>query len=246
MKYALTMKTLFFRPPSFFFFVLTVLLGCSDDNPEAGCYQVDNRRIVETVNEISGIVFWECNGYGIEPSVRLNDNPLGILSPCNLEEEFRQDGQRVVFSGHIYESFGFENICADFFEVTDIKINTTAPTLDDLVGFWQLSHYETAEGRIEPPNDDKPVYWRLKYNGTMNGMAGNNFLETGQYNLDSSLLTLMYGVTEIASTEWEEQYYDAIRNTSNGQAFVIPYSLEEDELVLSYLNDETMHFVRKP
>ncbi|MEM1258099.1 MAG: hypothetical protein AAGH81_06190 [Bacteroidota bacterium] len=228
------------------FFVLIALLGCSNDDSEPGCYQEDNRRIMETVNEISGIVFSGCNGYSIEPSVRLNDNPLGILSPCNLDEEFQQDGQRVVFSGHIYESFDLEDICADFFEVTDIKIDTATPTSDDLVGFWQLSYYETTEGRIEPPNGDKPVYWRLKYNGLMNGMAGNNFLEPGQYSLDNGLLTLIYGVTEIASTEWEERYYDAIRNTSNGQAFVIPYSLEEGELVLNYLNSDTMHFILKP
>ncbi len=206
----------------------------------------DNRRIVETVTEISGIIFRECNGYIIEPSIPLNNNPIGILSPCNLDQEFQQDGLRIIFSGHIYESFDTENICADFFEVTDITLDTTTPTSDDLVGFWQLSHYETADGRIDPPNDDKPVYWRLKYNGTMNGMAGNNFIESGQYDLDGGILTLSYGVTEIASTEWEERYYGALQNTINGEAFRIPYILEDGELILNYRNDDTMHFVLKP
>jgi hypothetical protein len=223
------------------------MIGCSDDDPEPSCFQEENRRIVETVSNVQGIVFLGCiDNYILHPSIRLNNNLSGILSPCNLSKEFQQDGLRVIFSGHIYESFDTEDICADYFEVTEIQIDTTAPSSDDLVGFWQLSHYQTPEGRIDPPNDDKPVYWRLKYNGTMNGMAGNNFLEAGQYGISDGFLTLTFGVTEVAATEWEERFYSAIAQTFNGEALVIPYSIENGELVLNYSDDDTMHFERKP
>lgn len=247
MKYILIVKPTFFRPPRFYLvFVLVWLLGCSNDDPETKCFEEDNRNIAETVTEISGIIFRECNGYIIEPSVRLNNNPIGILSPCNLNTEFQQDGLRIVFSGHIYESFETEDICADFFELIDIGIDTSTPTSENLVGFWQLSHYETAGGRIDPPNDGKPVYWRLKYNGTMNGMAGNNFIVAGQYGVSDGFLTLAFGITEISTTEWEERFYDAIAQSFDGNSLVMPYALDDNELVFSYADNETMHFERKP
>ncbi len=33
------------------------------------------------------------------------------------------EGLRVIFSGYVYESFVTEDICADFFEITEISIN---------------------------------------------------------------------------------------------------------------------------
>lgn len=100
-----------------------VLFSCSDDEPTAGCFQDEGRRIVTIVNNINGTVIFngDC-GYLIDPDERLDRNPTSVLFPCNLEIEFEIDGLKVNFSGFVYESFEFEDICADFFEITDIEI----------------------------------------------------------------------------------------------------------------------------
>lgn len=237
-------KVSFYAYTSYLLFILTTLVGCSEnDSAEDGaCFQDEGREIVEKVTDIPGVISFECvENYIIDPDIRLSNNPIGILFPCNLEKEFQVDGLQVVFSGYIYESFEFEDICADFFEITDIQLAAS-----DLVGTWQLAYYETAEGRVDPPNDNKPVYFDLKTDGTFDGMAGNNFLEAGQYSTADGQLNFTFGVTEIAGTAWEKMFYDSIVQTWNGEAFVMPYSLENNELVLFYTNDDTMHFVQVP
>ncbi|MEK6152535.1 hypothetical protein WIW50_04720 [Flavobacteriaceae bacterium 3-367] len=105
---------------------MVLFFGCSDDNPIPGCYQESGRRIVATVEKVNGtLVMNEVCGFIIDPDEQLDRNPIGILSPCNLSEEFEIDGVRVVFSGFIYESFETEDICADFFEITEIKMAET-------------------------------------------------------------------------------------------------------------------------
>ena len=112
------MSKLFSLPLCVFFF-----LSCSDDEPTPGCFQEEGRRIVSTVSNVNGFIdFREPCGFLIDPEQRLDQNLTALLSPCNLDEEFRSDGLRVEFSGFIYESFELEDICADFFEITDIKV----------------------------------------------------------------------------------------------------------------------------
>lgn len=109
-------------------FVLSLLFpiwffSCSNDGPTPGCFQEEGRRIVSTIRNINGVIdFREACNFIIDPEERLDENPTGLLFPCNLEEKLKSDGLRVKFSGFIYESFEFEDICADFFEITDIEI----------------------------------------------------------------------------------------------------------------------------
>ncbi|WP_422350834.1 hypothetical protein [Flagellimonas sp.] len=107
-------------------FSLGSISGCSNDDngPEPGCYQDDNRSIVNTVKNISGTIMEEEScGFVIKPDEALDKNPLGTLRPCNLDGTFQVDGTKVIFSGYIYESFETEDICADFFELIDIEIS---------------------------------------------------------------------------------------------------------------------------
>lgn len=106
---------------------LPLFLGCSDDEPSPVCFQEEGRRIVTVLTNESGTIRGLreefCSlFFTIDPDKEFNRNPVGILGACNFPEEFQVDGQRVLFSGFIYESFETEDICADFFEITEIEI----------------------------------------------------------------------------------------------------------------------------
>mgnify|MGYP005991125095 CR=1 FL=1 len=106
----------------------SVFSGCSDGDPEPGCYQEQNRKIIKTISNVVGTIrgsdSHSCsNDYIIELDEKLDGLPLGLLSPCNLSEEFHKNGMTVIFSGNVYESFETEDICADFFELTNIKLS---------------------------------------------------------------------------------------------------------------------------
>ena len=109
--------------------LLFTTFSCSnDDGPTPGCFQEDNRRIIEIVTDFSATIrgpeTHQCpRDYIIEPDERLPNNILRVLSPCNLEEDLQTDALRVRVSGFIYESFEDEDICADFFEITEISID---------------------------------------------------------------------------------------------------------------------------
>ena len=109
-------------------FILLIIIsqGCSDDDFSPGCYQEEGRRIVATITNEEGTINepgTSCpDQYIIEPDNKTVQRPLGLYDPCNLESEFQIAGVRVVFSGYVYESFDNEDICADFFEITSIRI----------------------------------------------------------------------------------------------------------------------------
>src|SRR5680860_379965 len=104
-------------------FLLTV--SCStDDGPKPGCFQESNRGIVDEISEATGTILdSQCDGktFLIEPGKGEQRGPLGQFEPCNLTEAFQVNGAKVVFSGYVYESFDNEDICADFFEITEIR-----------------------------------------------------------------------------------------------------------------------------
>jgi hypothetical protein len=105
---------------------------------------------------------------------------------------------------------------------------------NELIGTWELAYYQTEEnGRINDPNDGKPVYWNLKSDSTYEGMAGNNFLEDGEFKVEGDQLIFKHFVTEITTTEWEERFYSALRHSWNGEAYAMPYVLENNELILN-------------
>ncbi len=110
-------------------FLLISLSGCSKDKPQPGCFQEANRTILTTISNATGTIRGPENPfcseeYVIQPDMEVQRVPLGAFFPCNLSQEFQTDGTRVVFSGYIYESFETEDICADFFEITEIKLFT--------------------------------------------------------------------------------------------------------------------------
>ncbi|MDY6994854.1 MAG: hypothetical protein SVR94_19890 [Pseudomonadota bacterium] len=112
-----------------------------------------------------------------------------------------------------------------------------------LIGSWQLAYYETeTNGRINSPNDNKPVYWDLKSDNTYEGKTGNNEI-LGQYCLEEDKIYFTLSGSEVIGTAWEEQFYDALDNAWNGETYVMPYSLKNDELILNYSNNNTMHFL---
>src|SRR5690606_32628633 len=107
-------------------FVLILTISCSnDDGPKPSCYQDENRRVVRTIKEAEGTILGQqcsSDAFLIEPDPGQKKGPIGQFYPCNLAEEFRLDRVRVVFSGYLYESFDTEDICADFFEITEIRL----------------------------------------------------------------------------------------------------------------------------
>jgi len=108
--------------------ILFFLLACSDDDPQPGCYQDSGLDIIETISNAQGTIRGGddrfCSGlFTIEPDVKVERRPLGSFVPCNLTEEFKVDGGRVIFSGYVYEGINDGNQCADFFEITEIRLS---------------------------------------------------------------------------------------------------------------------------
>lgn len=112
----------------FYFLVLIsnlLISGCSDDDPEPGCFQEEGRRIVATITNEEGTIrrpgTFCPDDFTIEPDIKVDSRPLGSYAPCNLTNDFEFDNARILFSGFVYESFETEDICADFFEITEIR-----------------------------------------------------------------------------------------------------------------------------
>lgn len=110
-----------FRKLSSAFVIAVMFLSCSSDDIEPGCFQEENRRILETIRNIEGTISQQCSdSFTIIPKEKVDNNPVGSYFPCNLDDDFKIEGTEVIFSGYIYESFDTEDICADFFEIIDI------------------------------------------------------------------------------------------------------------------------------
>lgn len=110
-------------------FVLGYLTACSnDDGLRPRCFQEENRRVTRTVSNRTGTVIapdsdnpLSCNTiYVIEYDGTIEGFTIGLLWGCNLPEELKENGARVVFDGYAFETFETENICAHFFEFTQI------------------------------------------------------------------------------------------------------------------------------
>ena len=141
----------------------------------------------------------------------------------------------------------FLMICSVLFAGAGCDEEDPVQNSNDLIGSWQLAYYQTEEnGRIDDPNDGKPVYLIFKADSSFEGMAGNNFIEHGKFKVEGDQLILMdAAVTEINSTEWEERFNNALRHSWNGEALAMPYMIENNELILNYVSNDTMHFLPK-
>lgn len=107
---------------------ILLIFACSnDDNSiQPSCFQSENREIVA--------VFESANGYVLAPDANCSSiytliggpNSEGRrverLAPCNLENDFKIDSLRIEYDGFLYETFETENICAQKFEITKIKV----------------------------------------------------------------------------------------------------------------------------
>lgn len=100
--------------------------SCSGDDPQPGCFQDEGLVIEETLTNATGTIRGPDNtfcgtGFVIEPDVKVESGPLDSFFPCNMTEEFKVDGARIIFSGYIYEGINDGDQCADFFEITEIQ-----------------------------------------------------------------------------------------------------------------------------
>ncbi len=96
--------------------------GCSsDDDIRPTCFQDENRKIIKTLTDKTGIIIAPsqdgCPNYVIKEDS--GDYTLDF-DPCNLPDDFKEGGLEVVFSGLVFDSSDL-NICAEFFELTNIR-----------------------------------------------------------------------------------------------------------------------------
>ena len=112
-----------FRKLSLLLIITAIFSGCSSDDIKPGCFQENNRKILATIRNIEGTISQQClESFVIIPNEKVDNNPVGSFFPCNLNDDFMVEGISVVFSGYIYESFDTEDICADFFEIIEIRL----------------------------------------------------------------------------------------------------------------------------
>src|SRR5690606_38160855 len=110
----------------------------------------------------------------------------------------------------------------------------------DISGSWELSKLEDGTDGVQlPPNDGKPVRLNFKLSGSYDGDAGNNEIH-GTYRMENGNLILTMSTTEIVNTEWESMFMDAMEDSRNSEEYVLPYTLEGNELILKYDEQSTM------
>ena len=96
--------------------------GCSsDDNVKPTCYQDENRKMVNTLTDRTRVIVAPsedgCSTYVIKEDS--GDFTLDF-GPCNLPDDFKEDGLEVTFSGFMFDTSDL-NICAELFEIINIK-----------------------------------------------------------------------------------------------------------------------------
>ncbi|GAL70965.1 hypothetical protein JCM19302_2920 [Jejuia pallidilutea] len=105
--------------------IFPVSFSCSDDDSaKPGCYQDENRKIINTVLNVKGTVLGPVNTcgniYRIKPDSAIDKQVTEFLDACNITDDFLQDGLSIEFSGYLYETFETEDVCANPFEITKI------------------------------------------------------------------------------------------------------------------------------
>tara|TARA_R110002033_G_scaffold161303_2_gene197778 strand:- start:1082 stop:1450 length:369 start_codon:yes stop_codon:yes gene_type:complete len=105
--------------------ITIILLSCNSNEESINptCYQDENRKVIATFINAKGKII----GPGDQtcPTIFTLEDESGKytlpFSPCNLAEEFKEDGLEVNFSGYLFETFEVEDICAFPFELTQIS-----------------------------------------------------------------------------------------------------------------------------
>lgn len=121
------------------FVFMILLISCSDsDNSLVSidlqsttddCQTIDEegRKVVATFTEEEGTILspgdLACrNSFTIKGGPDVEGRTAELLIPCNLPESARKNGQKVIFSGQLYESFELENVCAQKILLTTLKL----------------------------------------------------------------------------------------------------------------------------
>ncbi len=113
-----------------------------------------------------------------------------------------------------------------------------------VIGTWELARIEDSQdGTSLPPNDGKPVRLNLKKGGGYDGVAGNNEIH-GIYKVTGNTIVLTLYTTEVASSEWESMFINAINKTWTQNEYVIPFTVEATELILQYEIQSKMFFIK--
>ena len=105
------------------FFLFT---NCSTEEQEYSCFKGENRKVVGTFNNVDGLVLApsinNCQTiYTLTGGPDLPERNLRLLAPCNLPTEYKQDSLKIIYSGYLFETFENEDLCAQSFEITEIK-----------------------------------------------------------------------------------------------------------------------------
>lgn len=99
-----------------------LILSCSSsDDQRPSCYQDENRKVVSKLTNRTGVIVAPsedgCSVYVIKENS--GDFTLDF-GPCNLPDDFKEDGLEVSFSGFVFDTSDL-NICAELFEIINIK-----------------------------------------------------------------------------------------------------------------------------
>lgn len=78
----------------------------------------DNRKTVETVENKVGTV----RRIHDKLYIIISEDNRSRFAPCNLPDEFKKDGLRIVFSGDVKEIYPNERWAATLFKLTDYKV----------------------------------------------------------------------------------------------------------------------------
>lgn len=110
------------------FFVL--LISCSSDdlnNELPECTEQEqqafvDRALVATFTDVRGTIVKDdgCPVFALTGGPMVEGRNVERLFACNLPDSYKRDGLEVIFSGDLYETFETENICAQFFLLTQI------------------------------------------------------------------------------------------------------------------------------
>lgn len=127
------MRKIFYYLSTVVFVLFSLLIaGCSDDDADRYdankvillCPEHSDKEIVDKVVNIVGTVEYHDRYviHGVSPLSPKQS--MNTLVPCNLEEEFKEIGLQVEFSGYILELFDgmiIEDTAGHPFVITEIK-----------------------------------------------------------------------------------------------------------------------------
>lgn len=128
--------------------------------------------------------------------------------------------------------------------LTSCSDNELEGQYENLIGTWELIKYEGGtDTLLIPPENAEPIlitFTESKFNGTT---GRNEFF--GNYNIKNSVLVfLLFGITEIAETDWGNKFGNSLAKTFNNtnKYHEIPFLIDGDNLKFEYSDGLFMNF----